>query len=164
MTLPADGADSSQYEKLKGNRIGSGQQRNVFEVIGHEDVVLKIQKDPNVSVNKAEYKIYHKVNENHPVAINTIAKIYGISDDGMYLLMEKLDTGNISDGSTFKIMKEVSDRKKENFGKDTQGVIKCLDYNSLKFTSDGKVTMIADITGEVEEWGFTSDYNETWSL
>ncbi|WP_341993571.1 hypothetical protein [Morganella morganii] len=164
MVIPINRANNADYEAIKGKKIASGQHRNVFEVKGHRNVVLKEEIFSDLKINETEYQVYQITSLNHPCAAKTIAKIYSISADGMYLIMEKLDTENINDGEAYNVMVEITDRKKSNFGKDSKGMIKCLDYSTLKITDDtADQGGIICITGNVVSESFpTKKCNEEY--
>ncbi|AYL53387.1 MULTISPECIES: hypothetical protein [Enterobacteriaceae] len=153
MTLPRNRSADADYAFLQGPIIAKGGSRIVYEVKGHKDWVLKECTVLNYGPNEYEAAIYFTaVNLNFSNLISTLAKVHGISVSGRYLIMEKLIVGTISNGSTCSVMEELTDRKIANFGKNSAGCVKSLDYATLKAG-----VLPSNITGKVVPHSFPTD-------
>ncbi|HEI9843250.1 TPA: hypothetical protein SLN72_000161 [Morganella morganii] len=147
MIIPTNRSPDIDYEKLKGGQIGYGCHRSVFEVIDCTDFVLKECKVSGSKMNENEAFVYYTaVINNYTKSLKTIASVYSISKSGKYLIMEKLKTDCIADGTGIYVMKGVSDKLKKNYGIDGNGAIKCLDYAVF----DNSPITQSDITDEVQ--------------
>ncbi|WP_315708197.1 hypothetical protein [Brenneria uluponensis] len=109
--------------------------RNVYEVNGYTDFIIKEDTTAGNKANETEATVYFTaVIKNFQSVLECIAEIRSISQSGKYLIMEKLEANIPSnlrpDG---KMPDEVSDNKLENFGITLgNNKIKCLDYALLK--------------------------------
>lgn len=133
MTIPTNGSPDTEYANLNGSKIGGGQGRTVYDMPEHPSYVIKISNEDSADQNKIEAEVYNYATK---YGLNTIlaclAKVHSISESGKYLIMEKLITNTINPGDSCYIMRELTDTKMSNFGKDSTGTIKCLDYGVLK--------------------------------
>jgi hypothetical protein len=75
---------SQNINKIKYPLIGSGSGRNVYD-LGNGYVVKKARNHKGIAQNEAEYRIY---NHSHS---ELLANIIGLSDDNIYLVMEKAE-------------------------------------------------------------------------
>ncbi|HCD8923758.1 hypothetical protein [Enterobacter roggenkampii] len=145
MTLPACRSQDTDYSNLMGQEIGTGVSRKVYEVKHHPGWVLKECTVPGNGPNEQEAAVYFlAVTHQWHSLLNSLAKVHGISQSGKFLIMEKLDTQSSLEGKTCNVMKELSDLKPNNFGVDSNGNIKSLDYVTLKDT-----LLLTDITGDI---------------
>ncbi|WP_065358409.1 hypothetical protein [Kluyvera georgiana] len=155
MAKPSNKAPDTDYVALKGSKIGSGGSRIVYKLKGYKRWVLKECIVPGNKPNKYEAMIYDTaVKRGFSDLLKTLAKIHGVSYSGKYLIMEKLTVGTIKNGMSCKVMEELTDLKKDNFGKDKKGRIKSLDYVTLK-----KSVKPECISGNVVNHIFPSDEN-----
>lgn len=158
MTLPSNRSADADYAFMQGPKIAIGGSRIVYEVKGHKGWVLKECTVLNYGPNEHEATIYFTaVNLNFSNLKSTLAKVHGISISGRYLIMEKLTVGTISNGSTCSVMEELTDRKIANFGKNSAGCVKSLDYATLKAG-----VLPSNITGKVVPHSFPTDEEIAW--
>ncbi|QHE87231.1 hypothetical protein [Hydrogenophaga sp. BPS33] len=127
--IPSFNSPGSDFEKLVSqcpNKIARGSTRDVFEIPDHPDKVLKSANVPTNYANWAEMVVYHSADENQ----RFFAKVHSISWSGKFLVMERLSRVTFAEVSpvlhTFP--RFINDRKPVNFGKDSEGNIKMLDY------------------------------------
>jgi hypothetical protein len=113
-----------------GSRIGRGTTRDVYAIPDHPDKVLKVCVVPSNKTNWIESVIYSNAGRHQ----SSFAAVYSISWSGKFLVMERMTVdvtaAELSAArSTFPLF--VNDRKPENYGKDSNGRIKMLDYGML---------------------------------
>lgn len=129
--VPAPNSPDSCFEQLwltHAGLIGRGTTRNVYALRDLDDIVLKVSTTPSNFTNWAEIVAYHFNQEG-----NELAKVTSWSWSGKFLVMERLAQLNVGDLSNYQFPSYITDRKLENFGRDKDGLIKALDYASLKF-------------------------------
>lgn len=131
--LPACRSNDNDFENLIGKSIKSGTMRNVHEVIGYSDLIIKKDTTTKNLANETEAIVYFTaVIKNFKSVLECIAEVKSISQSGKYLIMEKLQTNIPSDFRPDGMMPvEISDNKLENFGITSNDKIKCLDYALL---------------------------------
>lgn len=135
--LPACRSQDSNFEALMGQKVNSGTMRNIYEVNGYPNLIIKEDTTSSNGANETEAVLYFTaVAKNYQKVLECVAEVKSISQSGKYLIMERLISNipnNLMAGA--KIPREVSDNKLENFGVDVLNKVKCLDYALLK---DGK--------------------------
>jgi hypothetical protein len=149
--IPACRSDDNEFESIKGNRIGCGHARRVFEVIGCDDLVLKEAKPNKCSHNENEARFYFtSVIESLFDVLGCIAEVKSISRTGKFLIMEKLYTDlDPALTSDAKVPVEVDDKHSKNYGMTSdRKVIKCIDYGSVNFANG--------VSGNVKDVPFQS--------
>ncbi|UJR53255.1 hypothetical protein [Dickeya zeae] len=157
MKLPAISSPDICYDSLKGDEIGYGGSRIVYDIAGYPDWVLKECMVSENTPNKYEWIVYSTaVEKKYNMLLSTLAEIHSISESGKYLVMEKLTTHTISNGDSCNVMEELTDLKKSNFGRGKNGDIKSLDYATIKLDFNPK-----EISGRVVLYTFPSDENVT---
>jgi hypothetical protein len=95
----------------------------VYEILGHDDKVLKVSNRPGNLANWSEIALYQSALEK-----KYFANVISWSWSGKFVVMERLTRVSYDDliGSQFPDF--LSDRKSENFGRAASGDIKVLDY------------------------------------
>ncbi|MEI7184381.1 hypothetical protein WCT96_13685 [Pectobacterium carotovorum] len=132
--FPACRSDDSDFHKFIGQKIKSGTMRDVYEVDGYPDFIIKEDRTTNHGANETEAAVYFTAIINKFQAVlECIAEIRSISQSGKYLIMEKLNTNIPNELRPCGNMpNEVTDNKLENFGVSLKNnKIKCLDYAQL---------------------------------
>jgi len=104
-----------------------GSNRDVYEIPGHDKVLKVSNRQTNFS-NWSETIIYHYNKDN-----GDLAEIFSWSWSGKFIIMEKLTSLAQGDMDGYNYPDYLTDRKPENFGRDSSGIIKALDYAALKF-------------------------------
>lgn len=129
--IPQHNSPDSYFECLLLkciNRIGRGSTRDVYE-IPNCNKVLKISNRPSNFSNWCEIVVYQHNKDN-----GNLAEIFSWSTSGKFIIMEKLTPIESADEMEgFSYPDYLTDRKRENYGKDSEGNIKALDYALLKF-------------------------------
>lgn len=149
--IPACRSDDHEYEMIKGDYIGSGHARCVFEVRGNSDFVLKEAKPGMCGHNENEATFYFmSVEKNLTAVTDCIAEVRSISKSGKYLIMERLCIQlDAALKSEVKVPVEINDPHAGNYGMTTdKKTIKCIDY--------GSYTM-KEISGDVKPVPFESE-------
>lgn len=149
--IPVNESDDNEYEVIKGDHIGCGHARCVFEIKGNSDFVLKEAKPGMCSHNKNEAMFYFlSVEQNLTAVTDCIAEVRSISKSGKFLIMERLCMQlDSSLKSEAKVPIEINDPHSGNYGMTPDGkTIKCIDY--------GSYTM-QEISGEVKRVPFQSE-------
>lgn len=146
-TIPPINATDVQFEELwricasAGRRIGRGTTRDVYEIPGHPDKVLKVCVVPSNQSNWIESVIYHAAGHNQ----RYFAAVHSTSWSGRFLVMERL-TGSVTAADLSGVRSSfppfINDRKPENFGKDANGQIKMLDYGMLDLDTASASTFV----------------------
>lgn len=136
LTIPTSNATDVQFEDLwrscasAGPRISHGTTRDVYEIPGHPDKVLKVCVVPSNQTNWIESVIYHAAGRYR----SSFAVVHSVSWSGKFLVMERLTSGVTAaelNAARSSFPPFVNDRKPENYGKDANGNIKMLDYAML---------------------------------
>lgn len=151
--IPANRSDDNEYEVIKGDHIGCGHARCVFEINGNSDFVLKEAKPGMCSHNENEAMFYFmSVDANLTAVTNCIAKVLSISKSGKFLVMERLCLQlDVTLKSEAKVPVEINDPHSGNYGMTPDGkTIKCIDYGSYTMEK---------ISGEVKPVPFQSEHN-----
>ncbi|CAL4868120.1 hypothetical protein MMA231_02394 [Asticcacaulis sp. MM231] len=121
-----------QVLPLLGRIIGRGVNRTVYDWIGRDDVVIKVQNRLPCRANYTEWLLYNQM-RGAPALKTLFARVWALSDTGHYLVMERLaplpEDALLPPFPTF-----LTDRKRENFGLSPAGV-KCLDYSEIDLAS-----------------------------
>lgn len=108
--------------------LGEGTTRTVYRHPQDKNLVIKKSKRNNRS-NWTEYLIYDAIHENSSLEC-LFAKVSCISESGKYLIMECLK--NAGGKGIGACPNWYTDRKPDNFGEDSNGAVKILDYGSIK--------------------------------
>ncbi|MBT8498166.1 hypothetical protein DH20_22325 [Pantoea agglomerans] len=149
--IPACRSDDNEYEVIKGDHIGCGHARYVFEIKGNSDFVLKEAKPGMCIHNENEATFYFmSVEGNHTAVTDCIAEVRSISKSGKYLIMERLcmQLDSILK-SEAKVPIEINDPHAGNYGMTPdRKTIKCIDYGS--YTTK-------EISGDVKPVPFQSE-------
>jgi hypothetical protein len=127
--IPTKNSPDSKFEELWmkcQNRIGRGTTRDVFEILEHEDKVLKVMTRPSSYSNWAEVVVYHAATDK-----SFFAEVHSWSLSGKFLVMERLYPVTLKEIGGHQTPQFVNDRKLTNFGKDKFGKIKLLDFANL---------------------------------
>lgn len=131
--IPVKNAPDSSFETLWIHSTGlikRGTSRDVYEISGHSDKVLKVSNRPSNFCNWAEILIHNQLKDT-----GDLAEIFSWSWSGKFLVMERLTWLKKGDTDAYNFPVYLSDRKPENYGRDSAGKIKALDYASLKLES-----------------------------
>ena len=120
-----------EISSLIEEKIDFGTTRYVYSVKGFPTLVIKEVIDMYPATNIIEKLVWNAAKSDFR---DFFAAIYGISDTGRYIIMERLTE---LDGSQLaklegRMLYWVSDNKPSNWGVDYRGQIKMLDYASLK--------------------------------
>lgn len=129
ITIPRHTSPDSLFESLwleSPARIGRGTDRDVYEIPGHPDKVLKVSTGRSNFSNWTEILVYHQFKDT-----GELAEIFSWSWSGKFLVMERLAPLDRGELSSHLIPSYLTDRKPENYGKDASGRIKALDYAAL---------------------------------
>lgn len=119
---------------LRGRKLGEGDSRVVYAVIGARCMVLKWGKF-SATGNNNEWRIW-KVIE-HSDKAHLFARCYAISRDGRYLLMERVRDLNQTELKNRPRMPIwVTDRKRSAYGASDNGDVKLRDYGVTKECDD----------------------------
>lgn len=110
------------------NRIARGSNRDVYD-IPDNDMVLKVSNRQANFANWTEITTYINSQNSHH-----LAKVISWSWSGKFLVMEKLTPVTLSELQGVHFPCYIDDKKPENFGKDSQGNIKVLDYGMLNLS------------------------------
>jgi len=130
--IPKYNASDSFFENFWlscPNRITRGSNRDIYEIPGHKDKVLKVSNRQANLGNWSEIIVYtYSDNKEY------LANIFSWSRSGKFLIMERLQpvTFNELKGHNFPVY--LNDKKPENYGRDNSGNIKVLDYGLLDFS------------------------------
>lgn len=119
-------------ETRLGARLGNGSSRTVFVYVDDPQFVVKQSIVAPPTDNLIEWSVWAYVRQ------TSLRKIFGnivaVSTTGRYLIMERLETITLNDyGATPDVPTWLADVKPAAFGKSTAGVIKVMDYGSVKF-------------------------------
>jgi hypothetical protein len=128
--IPTPNSPDSSFETLWLHcieRIGRGSNRDVYSIPGHDDKVLKVSNRQANFANWAEIIIHH-----HQKESGDLAEIFSWSWSGKFVVMERLAPLSPNEMVGYKFPEYLTDRKPENYGRDSSGRIKALDYASLK--------------------------------
>lgn len=107
-------------------RLGRGTTRDVYEIPG-ENKVLKVSNVPSNLTNWREVLVYDLMKNS-----GELAEIFSWSWSGKFVVMEKLiSVPQDYNMGTHKYPDFLTDRKRENYGQDSHGKIKALDYASV---------------------------------
>lgn len=127
--IPRHTSPDSLFESLwldSPGRIGRGTGRDVYEIAGHPDKVLKVSSGQSNFSNWMEILVYSQFKDT-----GELAELFSWSWSGKFLIMERLAPLDPGDLSSHRIPSYLTDRKPENYGKDASGKIKALDYAAL---------------------------------
>lgn len=116
---------SQQFVARLGPRIGKGSTREAYEANDNPNTVIK--KADSLFANVAEFLIWNSVRTTD--LREHFGEIFSISEDGLFLEMEKL--GDISKSDYWRVPTlpyAFNDLKPSNFGTTTDGRIKVRDY------------------------------------
>ncbi|MNC03192.1 hypothetical protein D3C75_505900 [compost metagenome] len=128
MKFPRNKSCNYNFRSKLGASIDKGRTREVFNIKDNPKYVIKFSTNP--STNRHEYKFYKEAKRNKLTAVlNSIGEIRSISKSGQYLVMEKLNDLPFGNHAT-QCPDEITDRKRSNFGVDSDGVIKARDYDT----------------------------------
>jgi hypothetical protein len=131
--IPPMNAPDDEFEALLricealGRRMGHGTTRDVYELPGHPDKVLKVCHGKSNGPNWIEAMVYHHAGKYK----DDLAEIHSFSLSGKYLVMERLRTGVKADDLNAvrpSFPPFFNDRKPSNYGWDANGKLKMLDY------------------------------------
>ncbi|MND65141.1 hypothetical protein D3C76_726030 [compost metagenome] len=141
MKFPRNKSCNYNFRSKLGASIDKGRTREVFNIKDNPKYVIKFSTNP--STNRHEYKFYKEAKRNKLTAVlNSIGEIRSISKSGQYLVMEKLNDLPFGNHAT-QCPDEITDRKRSNFGVDSDGVIKARDYDTRNGkTVSGKLTPV----------------------
>lgn len=129
IAIPPTNAPDSVFEEFWLQcplRIARGTTRDVFEIPGHPDKVLKVLTRQSNFANWAEIVTYITTTDK-----SFFAEVYSWSWSGRFLVMERLGPITLQDLAGHKTPQFVNDKKPSNFGKGKVGRIKVLDYAAL---------------------------------
>ena len=129
IVIPRHTSPDSEFESLwleSPGRIGRGTARDVYEISGHPDKVLKVCSGQSNFSNWMEILVYSQFKDT-----GDLAELFSWSWSGKFLIMERLAPLDPGDLSSHRIPSYLTDRKPENYGKDASGKIKALDYAAL---------------------------------
>lgn len=133
--IPRKYAPDTEFEALWLScleLIRRGTTRDAYAIPEHDDKVLKVSNRQVNFQNWSEIILYqHKKDTCH------LAKIFSWSKSGRFLVMEKLSPVDSDDMAGFIYPSYLTDRKPANYGKDSEGKIKALDYAMFGFAQDG---------------------------
>jgi hypothetical protein len=131
MNIPQHNSPDSCFESLWLkciNRIGRGSTRDVYE-IPDSNKVLKVSNRQSNFTNWSEIVIHYYKKDT-----GDLAEIFSWSASGKFVVMERLAPIESEDDMKGYVYPDyLTDRKRENYGRDSDGKIKALDYASLKF-------------------------------
>lgn len=133
LEIPRHTSPDSLFESLwleSPNRIGRGTSRDVYEISGHPDKVLKVSSGPSNYSNWMEILVYCQFKDT-----GGLAELLSWSWSGKFLIMERLAPLDPGDLDSHRAPSYLTDRKPENYGKDSSGKIKALDYAALALAS-----------------------------
>ncbi len=112
---------------MLGAAIGGGSSREVFGVKDKPNAVIKKSKPPFIGANMFEFFIWNAVRSGSWKDV--FGEVLEISDDGKYLMMERLDSLSSDEyAQTPSLPEWTNDLKPENFGKGVDGKIRVRDY------------------------------------
>jgi hypothetical protein len=106
--------------------IARGTARDVYEIPGHRDKVLKVSNSQSNYSNWMEILVYDQFKDG-----DELAKIFSWSWSGRFVVMERLIPLSPGDLDSHRFPYYLTDRKPANYGKDALGNIKALDYAAL---------------------------------
>lgn len=133
ITIPRPTSPDFAFESLWlecPKRLARGTGRDVYEIPDHPDKVLKVSNCQSNFSNWAEVLIYDQFKEG-----DDLAKLYSWSWSGRFLVMERLSPLSPEEFAAHNFPHYLTDRKRENYGKDAAGRIKALDYAAFVFNS-----------------------------
>lgn len=128
--IPKRGSTDSRFETLWLHcieRIARGSNRDVYAIPEHDEKILKVA---NRQVNFANWS--EIITHQHRKEAGDLAEIFSWSWSGKFIVMERLSPLGPGDFEQYSPPEYLTDRKPENFGRDSGGRIKVLDYASLK--------------------------------
>ncbi|MFT4075203.1 MAG: hypothetical protein QM647_06685 [Asticcacaulis sp.] len=114
-----------------GEQVGIGVNRTVYRHNGRDDVVIKVQNRLPCRANFTEWLLWNQMH-GQPALRALFARVWGLSDSGRYLVMERLLSLDERPLPPFPAF--VIDRKRENYGLSVDGLIKCLDYGDISLS------------------------------
>lgn len=127
-------------EQVVGELLSDmGNSRDVYEHLNNPNLVIKKWKNYSEnclgcsSTNWLEWQIWCNVKDTEYG--KHFAKCHQISQSGLYLVMERLDVCTLKDQQQVDAIDWpvfLNDVLAFNFGRDKNGVIKCLDYSSTR--------------------------------
>lgn len=106
--------------------IARGTVRDVYEIPGHPDKVLKVSNRQSNFSNWTEILVHNQFKDS-----GDLAEIFSWSWSGKFIVMERLSKLSPGDLELHRFPYYLTDRKRENYGKDVSGRIKALDYAAL---------------------------------
>ena len=106
--------------------IARGTGRDVYEIPGHDDKVLKVSNRQSNYANWMEILVYDQFKDR-----DELAEIFSWSWSGRFVVMERLAPLSPDDLPMRKFPYYLTDLKPANYGKDALGKIKALDYAVL---------------------------------
>lgn len=127
--IPKQPSPDSCFECLWLNctdRIGRGSGRDVYAIPEHDDKVLKVSNRQSNFSNWSEVVAYHHLKDS-----GELAEIFAWSWSGKFVVMERLAPLQSGDLDGYRFPRYLTDRKPENYGRDSSGKIKAFDYASL---------------------------------
>lgn len=131
--IPRHTSPDSHFESLWldcTTRIARGTSRDVYEIPEHQDKVLKVSNCQTNFSNWTEILVYNQFKER-----DELAEILSWSWSGKFIVMERLAPLEPGEISSHRFPSYLTDRKPANFGKDSSGKIKALDYAALAIDS-----------------------------
>ncbi|ELY1990300.1 hypothetical protein SL034_005448 [Vibrio harveyi] len=134
MSIPPNQSPDIDYDNLIGNFIGSGSARDVYEVTGKPNLVIKVAKsNQQYGANQKEASYYQQAQtaENQAV-LDVIGEVESISQTGKYLIMEHLSDITDDELVPVQVPSDLTDIKRPNYGYDTKGNVKMRDYGQTK--------------------------------
>lgn len=127
--IPTPNSPDAQFEELwqkRPVRIGRGTGRDVYELDGHADKVLKVSTLPSNVANWTEVVAYTFSNDK-----TFFGEVYSWSMSGRFLVMEHLEDVDPQHLSGLEIPWFVNDKKTSALGRARDGSIKLRDYGML---------------------------------
>lgn len=135
MTIPKFHSPDEEYLPLIPEDAVpiSGTSRDVYQILGHPDKVLKVAKNSN-SANWTEFVVWRNLDDQ-----SYFGEIYSISASGKYLVMELLKDLSGADPLP-DVLPFMTDTKKNAFGKTVNGEVKVRDYGLIKLSAQHRIT------------------------
>lgn len=119
VVIPASHSPDSCFESIWlqcTNRIARGSNRDVYEIPGHADKILKVSNRQGNFTNWTEVILHH-----YKGSSGELAKIHAWSWSGKFIVMERLSPLNNGDLDDYRFPNYLTDRKPENYGRDGNG-------------------------------------------
>lgn len=145
MQIPTGLVEDQELEGLinVNNKLGEGETRRVYGVIGTPDYAIKQSYKPFHHGNFVEWTVWHAVNkmaedtmgnETNSQLLKLFAQARAISHSGKFLLMERLKPLEDPDRLQLGVFPEwLNDRKPSAFGLASNGNVKVMDYGMVNF-------------------------------